>query len=348
MASLTGVIARALGGGATLGQRGQRGLGMRGGGELRVLRGGDGGLRLFRLRAGGFGAGMGLTPAGEKGARFGDPDLIGQADIAFGGAGLTTQGIGARVHVQQYFGEPGKIGFGRAQFLLGILAPDMQARNPGRFLQHGAPFLGAGSDDGGDSALADQRRAVRAGGGVGKDQRHILGAHVAAIGAIGAACAALDPAGDLQFAVRAYIHGGKKLTLFLHRQERDFGKIALGPGGGAGEDHILHAAAAHGFGAGFAHDPAYGFQQVGLAAAIGADNAGQAGFNAQFGRIDEAFEAGKLEPLYLHFCCLRQGRNAAQNKGAQGRRAAAPAFKRSGADVRPPTRNQMPASLSLG
>ena len=210
----------------------------------------------------------------------------------------------------------------------------MQAGDPCGLFQHGAPFLWPGGDDGGDPPLADQRRAVRTGGGVGEDQRHILGAHILAIGAIGAARAAFDPARDFQFAIGADIDRVEQLALFLDGQQRYFGKVALRPAGGAGEDHILHAAAAHRLGAGFAHHPADRFQEVGFAAAIGPDNAGQARLDAQFGRIDEALEARKLEPLYLHGETPGQG-------------AAPVSLGLRPSDVAPPCANQIPASLSL-
>ncbi len=45
------------------------------------------------------------------------------------------------------------------------------------------------------------------------------------------------------------------------------------------------------------HHPAQGFQQVGLAAAVRADHAGQARFDPELGRIDEGLEARKAQPL---------------------------------------------------
>ena len=292
MARFIGGIAGRLGSGAAIGERGDGGLGMGGGGRLPFLRGGDGGVGLASFGAGRFGAGVRFAPAGKQSAAFGNADLVGQANIAFGRLGLPPQGIGTRIHVEQDFVEPSKIGFGRAQFLFGILAPDMKAGDARRFLQHGAALLRARGNDGGDPPLADQRRAVRTGRGVGEDQRDILGPDILAIGAIGAARAALDPASDFQFAVGADLYRVEQFTLFLHGQQRHFGEVALRSAGGAGEDDILHARAAHRFGAGFAHDPADRFQQVGLAAAIGADDAGQSRLDPQFGGVDEALEAG--------------------------------------------------------
>src|SRR3546814_2448885 len=80
----------------------------------------------------------------------------------------------------------------------------------------------------------------------------------------------------------------------------NLGKVARGARRGAREDDILHAAAAHRLGTRFAHHPADRFEQVRLAATIGADDAGQPGLDAQFSGFDETFETGEAQPFYLH------------------------------------------------
>ena len=176
----------------------------------------------------------------------------------------------------------------------------MQPGDAGGFLEHRAAVGGLGGDDIGDLSLADERRAVCAGCGVGKDQCDILGAHVAAVGAIGAARAALDAADDLQIVAVARVRQAGDERAFGIAMQCDLGKIARRARRGAGEDDIFHPAAAHRFGAGFAHHPTDRFEQVRFAAAIGADDAGQPGFDAEFSGFDEAFETGQAQPLYLH------------------------------------------------
>ena len=195
-------VARRLGGGAPFGERLGR-LGLPGGrGALRfrrLLDRGDGGLGLA-LR--GVGGGRGLAPAGEDHPAFGDPDLVGELAVALGRLRLAAQRRGAHLHVGEHFVEPDEIGLGGAQFLLGVLAADVEAGNPGRFLEHQPPLGRLGGDDGADLALADQGRRMGAGGGVGEQQGDVLGAHVAAVDPVGGAGAALDPAGDLDVADR--------------------------------------------------------------------------------------------------------------------------------------------------
>src|SRR3546814_13646325 len=91
----------------------------------------------------------------------------------------------------------------------------------------------------------------------------------------GAARAALDAADDLEIVAVARIGQAGDERAFGIAMERDLGKVACGARRGAGEDDILHPAAAHRFGGGFAHHPADRFEQVRLAAAIGADDAGR-------------------------------------------------------------------------
>jgi hypothetical protein len=83
-------------------------------------------------------------------------------------------------------------------------------------------------------------------------------------------------------------------------KHRDFGEIARGPRRRAREDDVVHAAAAQRLGGALAHHPADRLEQVGLAAAIGADDPRQPRLDQQLGGIDEALEARKLEPPDPH------------------------------------------------
>src|SRR5581483_5160719 len=54
----------------------------------------------------------------------------------------------------------------------------------------------------------------------------------------------------------------------------------------------------------FAHDPAHRLDQIRLAAAVRADDAGQAGLDDEIGRFDEGFEADQAQPRELHLCLM--------------------------------------------
>ena len=130
-----------------------------------MLVGGGGALSFGSLvdgRAGGFGlalrglGGLGrFTPAGEDHPAFRDPDLVGELAVALGRLGLAPERRGADLHVAQHFVEPQQVGLGGAQFLLGVLAADVEAGNAGGLLQHHPPLGRLGRDDLADLALAD-------------------------------------------------------------------------------------------------------------------------------------------------------------------------------------------------
>ena len=67
------------------------------------------------------------------------------------------------------------------------------------------------------------------------------------------------------------------------------------------KDHVVHTAATHLLGRGFTHDPAQGFDKVGLAAAIRADNARQARGDIEIGPIHEGLEARQSQLVELHW-----------------------------------------------
>ena len=80
----------------------------------------------------------------------------------------------------------------------------------------------------------------------------------------------------------------------------DLGPAERRAAGGAGEDDVLHLAAAQRLGALLAHDPGERVDDVGLAGAVGADDAGDAGLEAQVRRRGEGLEALQGQALDVH------------------------------------------------
>ena len=230
-----------------------------------------------------------IAPAREDQPRLGRANLVRQGLVPLRLPRLPFQRGDLAVEPRHQVFQPRKVRFGLAQLAFGVAAADVQAADPRRFFQHLPPFGRLGRDDRRDPPLADQGRRMRAGRGIGEGQRDVLRAHVAAVHAIGAAGPALDPAHDLQF-----------LGVGGFRVQHHFGEIARRAGFGAREDHVFHSARPHRLGAVLPHHPADRFEQVGLAAAIGADDPRQPRFDPQFGRFDEALEAGQAELRELH------------------------------------------------
>ena len=182
----------------------------------------------------------------------------------------------------------------------------MEPRDPCGLFEHLTSLDRLGRDHVRDLALADQRGGMCAGRSVGEGERDILRAHVVAVDPVGTARAAFDPADHLQL-FAAIVGAGQHHLGELAR------RALLGPG----EDDVFHPARAHRLGRGFPHDPADRFEQVGLAASVGADHAGQPRFYAQFGRLYEALETREAKAPYLHpRALLRPQRAPARCKAA--------------------------------
>ncbi len=80
----------------------------------------------------------------------------------------------------------------------------------------------------------------------------------------------------------------------------DLGPAQRGASGGAGEDDVLHLAAAQALGALLAHDPRQGVDDVGLARAVGAHDARDARLEVQRRRGREGLESPQGEALEVH------------------------------------------------
>jgi hypothetical protein len=137
-----------------------------------------------------------------------------------------------------------------------------------------------------------------AGRRIGEQHVHVPRAHRAAVDAIGGAPAAVDAPAHLQQRL-----GGVRRRcrpILVVEVENDVGQVAGGPAATAAEDDVVHLVAAQAARRAFAHDPAQRLDDVGLAAAVRADNTGQARFERELDRLDERLETGDAQPDELH------------------------------------------------
>ena len=194
--------------------------------------------------------------------------------------------------------EAGEVGFRRLELQLRLMAARVQPRDARRLFEDQAPGLRLRIDDLGDLALPHEGGRARAGRGIGEQQLHVTRTHVLAVDAVGGALVALDAARDFEkFLVLVM---GWCRAVVIGERDHDFRHVAGRALGGAGEDHVVHAGRAHRLVGAFAHHPAQGFEQVRLAAAVGADDAGEAGLDQKVGRLNEGFESRKPQPCKLH------------------------------------------------
>ena len=198
-------------------------------------------------------------------------------------------GVERRDHVLQ----PVQVGFRRPQAQLGFVAPGMEPGDARRLLQQRAAVAGPGLDDGFHLALAHQRGRPRPGGGVGEQNLDVAGADVLAVDAVLRPRAAFDAPGDFQLV--PVVEGGGRGALRIIQAEGHFGDVPGRPVDGAAEDEVVHLFAAQAARRVLAHGPLQGFHQIGLAAAVGADDPGHAGFDQQLRVVDEGLETGEAE-----------------------------------------------------
>ena len=278
-------------------------FGLPGGGD-RLLAGAFGNhadcLVLGALGLGGFELGGG--PAQMQQQRLGAPHLAGNVAIAhrLPGLGLERGDLGRELadHVL----DPRQIVLGGFQPQLSLVPAHMQSGNAGGFFEQPAALIRTRLDDLADASLVHQRRRARAGRRVGEQHVDVARAHLAAVDPEGRALLAHDPARDFQGVV--FVERGRRRVVGVVDHDADFGVVARRPSAVAGENHVVHLGGAHRLVGGFAHDPAHGFDQIGFAAAVRADHAGQSGFDIEVGRFNEGFESDQTQPRELHSLVL--------------------------------------------
>ncbi len=288
-------------GGLVVAQRrqGEGGLGLGRGGEAdQAGEVGDLGLGLLQALARLGKLALGGGELQRQDGRFGATDMVGEVAIAAGLARLALQALVLLLERHQHVLHPRQVLLGGAQAQLGLVAAGIEAGDAGGLVDDAAAVDRLGADQRADAALAHQRRRARSGRCIGKQRLHVAGADLAAVHRIGRAVAALDAAHDVEL-VGVVDHRRRGARLVVERQHH-LGDVAGRPRAGAGEDDVLHLAAAHLLGRGLAHHPLQGLDEVRLAAAVGADDAGHAGLDGELRRIDEGLEAGEPEFVELH------------------------------------------------
>ena len=262
--------------------------------------------------------GIGFDPAQMEQHRLGLAHLGRDLAVADRLARLLLQAFHLAGELADHVLDAGEVGFGRLQPQLGFVAAGMQAGDAGGVFQHAAALLGLGLDDLADLALVHQRRRTRAGRGIGEQDLHVAGAHVAAVDAIDRAGLALDAAGDFQ--ELAVVDRGRRGAIGIVDRHHHFGVVARRAVAGAGEDHRVHVGGAQRFVRGLAHRPAQRLDQVRLAAAVRTDHAGQAGLDHEVGGFNERLETVEAKTRQFHETTISVGRARISLPGQYHRR----------------------------
>ncbi len=240
-------------------------------------------------------------------AQFGldDGGAAGGGGLAAEGFELAAQFVGEVLHA----GEVGLHGVEFPQRLLLALAVLEDARG---LLDEGAAAGGVGVQDGVELALPDDDVHFAADTGVAEEFLDIEEPAGVAVDLVFAGAAAEhDPReGDFR------VVDGQGAVGVVDR-EGHLGAAQGRAARGAGEDDVLHLAAAQGFGALFAHDPGQGVDDVGFPGAVGADDAGDARFEPQGGGGGERLESAEGQGLEVHGGTLPAGFCLPREHGGQ-------------------------------
>ena len=175
----------------------------------------------------------------------------------------------------------------------GFPAPLLVLRDAGRFLEKDAQLFGLGLDDARDHSLLDDRVGARAEAGAEEEVVDVAAAHRNVVDVVGRIAVARQHALDRQLGVLAPLAADAPWLLSkIELDRRAADRLAVA---GAVEDHVLHRLAAQRRCLRFAEHPAHGVDDVGLAAAVRADDADELARRGDRRRIDERLEAGELD-----------------------------------------------------
>jgi hypothetical protein len=212
----------------------------------------------------------GLVPAAVEERAFGLAQLFADLAVAGGLPRLPFKLAQLLGELLDHVLDTGEVLFGAVQLQFGLVPALVEARDAGGLLEDAAAVRGLGVDQLRDLALPDECGRMRAGRGVGEQHLDVAGADVPGVRLVGRARVAGDAADDLERV--GIVERGRGEAFGVVDEERHFREVPRRPGRGAGEDHVLHPAAAHRGGAVFAHDPAQRLEQVGLATAVRPDD----------------------------------------------------------------------------
>ncbi len=269
-----------------------------------------------------------LVLIGEFGAP-GDEVVGGEPQAGVAQVGL--DGLGAARHLgltaerfelaAQLGGEVGQarqVGLHRVELADRLLLALAVFEDTGSLLDEGTAVLRPGLEDGGEAALTDDDVHLPADAGVGQQFLHVHQPARGPVDLVFPRAVAEHPPGDGHLGV---LDGQRAVGVV--DGEGDLGPAQGLPAGGAGEDDVLHLAAAQRLGALLAHHPGEGVDDVGLAGTVRPHDTRDARFEPQSRRGRERLEALERQTLQIH---VREPyrRTVTARRSRSGRRAPAP------------------------
>jgi hypothetical protein len=224
-------------------------------------------------------------------------ELAAVALVALGLLGLAAEVAEAGLELAEHVADAQEVGLGLLDLLLGGLFLGLEAGDAGGFVEDVAAVLGLAADDAADLALLDDRVAAGAGAGAGHELLDVAEAAGDLVEQVFGGAVAEQAAGHRDLGV---IEVGEGDLAAVLEGDGDLGGGAGAAGAAAGEDDVGHAGAAQVLGPLLAEAPAHGVDDVGLAAAVGADDAGDVVVDVDDLAVGERLEAADLDLLDAH------------------------------------------------
>ncbi len=222
-------------------------------------------------------------------------DLLEQALVAAGLADLARQRPHLAADLVHQVAQPQQVLLGLLELALGLAAPRLVLGDARALLEQVAQLLGVLVEDLVDHGQLDDRVGRVVDAAVVEEVAQVLQADGAVVQEVLAEAVALHAPldGDL-----VELHGNA--VVVVGEGDRDLGqadRLALGR---PLEDDVLHALAAQLLGGLLAEDPADGVDDVGLAAAVRAQDRGDPLVEGEGRALRERFESEQLHPFQLH------------------------------------------------
>src|SRR6185312_13217616 len=217
---------------------------------------------------------------------------------AFGRAGLAIEVVELLVDLVAHVAHAVEVLAGGLDPALGFLAPLLVFGDAGGFFQMRAQFFRMRLDDLADHALLDDRVAARTQTGTEEQVGDVATAAARAVEEIGG----LTVAGDLtlhrDLGVLAVLALDRAVGVVEDQFDRGLPHRLARVG--AGENHVGERIAAQAAGCALTHHPADRVDDVGFAAAVGADHADHVARQMQGGRVHEGLETGEFDGAQAH------------------------------------------------
>ena len=209
--------------------------------------------------------------------------------------GLAAQRLELAAQLVEQVAEPGQVAVGGVELAERLLLALAVLEDAGGLLDEPAAVLGRRVQDRVELALADDDVHLAADAGVAEQLLDVEQPAAGAVDGVVGPAAAEHRAADRHLGVL-----DRQRAVGVVDGQHDLGAAQRRAAGGAGEDDVVHLAAAQALGAGLAHHPGQGVDDVGLAGAVGTDDAGDAGLELERGRRREGLEALEGQALEVH------------------------------------------------